>query len=898
MDRSRARQVRERWVPVIAGIALLLGGVAPAAANHGNQRLEVTPEVSSRPEGSPQTLTATLYQGNTNTTGSANQATGPIVVDFTVESGPNTGELYGCTIVTGASNCSVTYTGDEGVGRDVVRAAIRGHADDAEGRYSGPSDCPAPPGPNEPGQSSPSNEADCAEGSPQPGDTPENQADGVDVVAIRWTQSLSGEFCLDAEPNSATNPSGSTHEISVQATQGMRVGDTSAQFDCSGNPRVGTLIDLELTDDDPNAFFESVDGRPTGGSGGGPNTVTCTTGTTGICRATIRTVSSTAEGTSGVTVRLQGQAPNDTVPTDNQETVTKTWERSGVLEAIDAAPNVDTNEVGASHRVAATASDGFGNRVPNVVVSFQVTAGPHSDDDLDANANTPAGYFGQCVTNDSGVCSQTYTGTQQGDDTIVAFQDDDDDFRYDMPVAGSGGDQPSDQVAKTWVAAGQATQRVRIDAETDSNGNNTDENGACDGDRQPPIDESRWDGTARSNQVGRTSAHKICGERFDANDAPEAGPVTFTIVSGPGHFTDVTGRSDLGREVVAEEDAAGYNVAFLSSVTTGQTQVRVTAADASDNATVPWTTAPALARNVELTPEDGTRRPGTEHEVTAAVTDKFGNPVSGVTVTFTEDGPGRFVEGGSQTTRTTDSQGRSTARTTAASNEAGTETIAAALDAAATQCDDPANNPEQGDPAGNCSDRVSVTWQEEEPNGGGEQPEVCSREGVICGTDGDDTLVGTDGDDIIIAFGGNDTVDARGGDDVVRLGEGDDVALGGDGDDIVRGGPGDDTVKTGAGDDVARGGGGHDNLNGGADNDTLYGGNGRDVLRGNDGFDTLNGQGWRDLVHGGRGNDNVSGNKGSDALYGNKGHDTINGGPGRDSCRGGPGRDRVRSCEA
>ncbi len=898
MHRSRTQNVRSSWFTGIVALALGLAGIAPAAANHGNQRLEVTPETSSRPAGSTQTLTATLYQGNTNTTGSANQTTGPIVVDFTVESGPNAGEVYSCTIVTGTSRCSITYTGDEGVGRDQIRAAVRGHTDAAEGRYAGPSDCPAPPDPNEPGQTSPNNEANCPEGSPQPGDTPEDQGDGVDVVAVRWTQSLTGEFCLDAEPNTATNPSGTSHQVQVQATSGVRFGDTSREFNCSANPRVGVLIDLVLSDDDPNAFFESVDGQPTGGTGGGPDAVTCTTDNTGVCRATIRTVSNTAEGTNGVTARLQGDAPEDTVPTDNQETVTKTWQRSGEIAAIDASPNIDTNEIGSSHRVAVTATDQFGNRLASVPISFQVTAGPHSNNDLDSNANTPTGYFGQCVTDDSGRCSQTYTGTELGDDTIVAFQDDDNDFRYDAPVAGSGGDQPSDQVTKTWVSAGQATARVRIDMETDANNNNVDENAACDGDRQPPIDAARWDPRANPNQVGRNSAHKICAERFDANDAPEAGPVTFSVVSGPGHFTDATGRTDLGRDITVEEDADGFNVVFLSSTGIGQTDVRAGASDASATGTAPWIAGAATARNIELSPDGGTREPGTEHEVTGTVTDKFGNPVGGVTVTFTEDGAGRFVEGGSQTTRTTDAQGRATARTTAASNESGDQTITTRLNATETECDEPANRPEQDDEAGNCTDSVTVAWQEEQDDGdGGEQPDVCSEEGVICGTEGDDTLVGTEGDDIIIAFEGNDTVDGRGGDDVIRLDDGDDVALGESGNDIIRGGPGDDTLRGGAGTDELRGGGGADTLQAGGDNDTLYGGNGRDVLRGNNGFDTMSGQGGRDLLHGGRGHDTLSGNKWHDALYGNRGNDTLNGGEGRDSCRGGPGRDRARNCE-
>ena len=870
-----------------------------AFANHGNQRLEVTPEVRSAQQGSQQTLTGTLYQGDTNVTGGANNSTGPIVVDFVIESGPNQGETYACTIIVGNSNCSIGYQGDEGVSTDTIRATVRNDTvDQAEGRYAGPTDCPAPPDPNQPNATSPGQEPDCPAGTPQPGDNPENQADPTDVVEIRWTQTVSGNLCIDAEPNADTNPSGSSHEIQVRATDGQKLRDTSGQFDCSGSARAGLLLDLELTGDDPNAFFETVDGQTTNPSGGGPNRVTCTTGTNGICTATIRTVAPNAEGTNEVTAEIRGNVSGDAFTADNQESVEKTWRRAGQLAEIDATPEIDTNEVGTQHLVTARATDEFGNGVPGVVVSFQVTAGPHSNDELDNDPNTPNGFFGRCTTGAEGSCSQGYVGSETGDDTITAFEDDDSDFDYDTSVGGIGGDQPADEVSKSWVAAGQGTQRVRLDMETDPSNNNVDENGACDGDRQPPINEQGWNDRAAPNQVARDSAHKICAERFGANDAPHVGPVTFRITSGPGHFTHATGRSDLGREVTVSDDPQGYNVTYLSSTQTGDTVVEAVAGGARDTGTSPWSAAPSTARTIDLEPEDDTNPPGSEHEVTATVTDKFGNPVPGVQVTFTEDGAGRFVEGGSSTTRTTGPEGRASARTTSAENETGDQQITASIDPNTTECDRAAGTPDDEDPAGVCADTVSNRWETDdtEPPPPPE-PEQCEKPGVICGDDGDNVIDGTDGDDVIYTFGGNDTVNGGGGNDVIFLGPGNDVAFGGDGDDVIRGGKGRDVIRGESGDDVLAGQRGPDTVVGGDGNDVLRGSKGFDAIRGNRGHDDIRGGQRNDTLRGGKGSDRVGGSKGNDRLFGDRGFDTLNGGPGLDSCRGGPGRDRSRNCE-
>lgn len=881
----------------ILTVLLSMWFVTPRAlANHGNQRLEVTPEVHSEQQGAEHTLTATLYQGDTTMTGGASNATGPVVVDFVIEAGPNQGETYACTIVVGSSNCSVSYVGDEGVGTDTIRASVRGDTvDQAEGRYSGPTDCPTPPDPNEPNTSSGGTEQGCVEGSPQPGTTPENQADPTDVVEMQWTQSVTGNVCLDAEPNDSTNPSGSEHEIQVKVTDGQKISDTSGTFDCSGNPRAGILLDLEISDDDPNAYFESVNGQATNASGGGPNSVTCTTDGAGMCRATMKTVAASAVGSNEVTASLRGDVSGDAVPTDNEEAVTKEWRQAGALDAINASPETDTNEVGTAHQVMARALDEFGNPLAGVVVSFDVTSGPHANNDLDNNANTPAGYFGQCTTTADGTCSQSYNGTEVGADTITAFDDDDSDFQYD-PAVGGIGDQPADEVEKTWVAAGQGTKTVRLDMETDPNSDNVDENGVCNGDTEPPISEAGWDERSQPNQVARDSAHKICAERFGPNDAPHAGPVTFRITSGPGHFTDDSGRSDFGREITVGEDANGYNVTYLSSTQTGDTVVEASSDGATDSGVAPWIAAAGTARTINLEPEQGSNPPGSEHEVTATVTDKFGNPVEGVRVTFTEDGAGRFVEGGSSTTRTTGPQGRATARTTTGNNEEGEQTITASLSPSETECEEQEGRPESGDPAGICSDTVQKTWTDDstsEP-----EPSQCDEPRVICGDDGNNAITGTEGDDIIYAFGGDDTVDGNGGDDVIYLGGGDDVGIGGAGNDTIRGGGGKDVIRGGIGNDILLGGGWNDAITGGAGDDVIRGSKGFDLLRGNKGHDDLRGGRHRDTVKGGRGNDRIQGDRGHDSLFGNRGNDTINGGPGRDRCKSGWGNDRTRNCEA
>jgi Ca2+-binding RTX toxin-like protein len=123
---------------------------------------------------------------------------------------------------------------------------------------------------------------------------------------------------------------------------------------------------------------------------------------------------------------------------------------------------------------------------------------------------------------------------------------------------------------------------------------------------------------------------------------------------------------------------------------------------------------------------------------------------------------------------------------------------------------------------------------------------------VICGLDGDDTIVSTGwGNDIVIGGPGNDSI------------------MVGDGNDIVDGGPGDDHIG---------GGNGNDMVFGGAGNDTIYAGEGNDAVDGGTGADVLDGGSHRNVIRGGGGGDAIDNNS-------TTGNVTDGGGPtGVDAC--------------
>lgn len=178
---------------------------------------------------------------------------------------------------------------------------------------------------------------------------------------------------------------------------------------------------------------------------------------------------------------------------------------------------------------------------------------------------------------------------------------------------------------------------------------------------------------------------------------------------------------------------------------------------------------------------------------------------------------------------------------------------------------------------------------------------------TMAGLDGNDTLIvsanttrdvildGGDGDDTLIGGGGRDVLRGKAGDDTLIGNANDDELHGGDGNDTLKGSDGTDRLYGEKGDDVLHGGAGFDVLYGGDNNDTLFADEGflGDLLYGEAGDDILWGGDGKDVIDGGDGVDNLSGGAGDDVLMGGAGDDTIYGQSGHDVILGGDAHDQL-----
>ena len=96
-------------------------------------------------------------------------------------------------------------------------------------------------------------------------------------------------------------------------------------------------------------------------------------------------------------------------------------------------------------------------------------------------------------------------------------------------------------------------------------------------------------------------------------------------------------------------------------------------------------------------------------------------------------------------------------------------------------------------------------------------------------------------------------------------------------DDVLRGGAGNDTIVSTYGNDIIDAGAGNDRIVGGTGNDQIRAGRGNDVIMGGAGRDEIFGEAGNDVISGGAGNDFIR------AF--DKYKDFVDGGAGKDSAR-------------
>jgi len=492
---------------------------------------------------------------------------------------------------------------------------------------------------------------------------------------------------------------------------------------------------------------------------------------------------------------------------------------------LQLTPETNDNPVGTTHTVTATLDAAADGTSGTIEIDFEVS-GPGDPDD----AYSPTSPDFTCnITSGNDSCAISYSSAVVGTDEIDGWIDHDKDNatldeldQAEGPDAGnpaagepSGGDNvpgstpepdTTDVVTKTWVTALPAGTVLDCD---DESGNDTETNPVTGAGSRETYTCTVLD-TAPNPDV------PVSGARIDVENLNGANDPDNSAAAGTPDFNDACTTGGNGRctvTIAATESQAGpadicfwidedvdnvFNPAGAEN-DGGDCEEPVNAPENDDKTDTVIKTWGALEpRKINARPETATNAPGTVHRVRAVVTDREGNRVPGVTVTFIESGVGTFVGGGSTATATTDDRGLAIARVTTRANETGTQRITASLPTTGglDECERAAGDP-AGAPAGNCSDQVTKIWA------------VCpgfegDPRNQVVGTPGDDELVGTPGRDVICGRGGDDVIRARGGRDLVKGGRGDDRMRGGRGNDKLRGGRGPDTAIGGRGIDVCR----------------------------------------------------------------------------------------------
>lgn len=185
-------------------------------------------------------------------------------------------------------------------------------------------------------------------------------------------------------------------------------------------------------------------------------------------------------------------------------------------------------------------------------------------------------------------------------------------------------------------------------------------------------------GHTAATGVALQGTTEVCALVKNATGEVLAGKtVTFTVSDGQvaahGGLTTTSGTT-----YQATTDAAGVALADVTSTKAGTQTVTATADTATGSGTVTYAgPTAAQAYSIAVAPTPVTINPGDTQKFTATVTDKFGNPVSGVVVVYTQSGTGSVTSGGSGSTTITGTDGTASVSvaTTATDSGAGSVTF-------------------------------------------------------------------------------------------------------------------------------------------------------------------------------------------------------------------------------
>jgi len=168
---------------------------------------------------------------------------------------------------------------------------------------------------------------------------------------------------------------------------------------------------------------------------------------------------------------------------------------------------------------------------------------------------------------------------------------------------------------------------------------------------------------------------RVYGTVVTANNAPVSG--VSVVISGSGmNFADDAAVADMTRasndSMVVFTDATGSYEAWVRSSNAGRQTISVNAQGATSSVEVRFQESTGVAATMTIS-APSTLVPGARADVVATVLDKFGKPVSGLTVNFKDNGPGVLNEASA----VTDIFGEAQVTLTTTAAESGNNTVTA-----------------------------------------------------------------------------------------------------------------------------------------------------------------------------------------------------------------------------
>jgi hypothetical protein len=550
---------------------------------------------------------------------------------------------------------------------------------------------------------------------------------------------------VSLSPDADSAPTGTCNQFTATVT--LSNGADTATVDVLADPRTTEDVEFCVLSADGKTSTAPAFGDPGASENAEfvadtPAGSTTKTVTFGIISNQPGVIDVTAfvEGATGST----GTNNNAADGNEPRDTSVKTFTAGGAeaVAAVDAEPETGSAVQGGTYTFTAKVTNAGGEPVPGVTPVADVISGP------DAALTPTCGATDQTGT---ATCTLTGGGTTPGTDTIRVFvnkSDPDGNPATLDATAGYNTGEPFDDITVTYGAPQAAGTTVTL---------------TCAGTRTTTA------GDNCQNQLTETTEVFTALVKNAAGTALSGVPVSFTLTSTGAGDNDGTASAPAQETISPVTCTTGADGTCTTTLTnpkpaTGETftvQAKVqvssgagtgcTPADANatcDSATAVWGNPTAnQARNIDLTP--ATQNAGVPGVATinATVTDRLGNPVAGVQVTFTESGTGRFVNSSGSFVAFTNASGVATAELqTVAGDAAGANTVTGTItgydanndgdvaDAGDTtrgagttddECEQPVGTTQNaggnapGQVAGNCADTATVNFGAASPSPSG-----------------------------------------------------------------------------------------------------------------------------------------------------------------------------------